>query len=155
METAWKAGRKPARGGVPNLICIAEPLHILAAELGAVADRITVILPWGELLHAVAAPDLPALQNIAALCLSHARIEIVFSYDPDRDGRNTKLFGSVSLDDDHISEVLPPVYEQAGLEIIRTEKMANKELAQYETAWAKRLAFGRSRDIRRMIITRV
>ena len=138
---------------MPNLICIAEPLHILAAELGRVADRITAILPWAELLHAVAAPDLPALQNIAALCLSHARIEIVFSYNPDRDGRNTKLLGSVGLDNAHISKVLPPVYEQAGLKIIRIEKLANMELAQYETAWAKRLAFGRSRDIWRLIVT--
>ena len=78
LETAWKAGRKPVRGVVPNLVCIAEPLQILATELGAVADRMTVILPWAELLHVVAAPDLPALRNIAALCLPGAGIEIVF-----------------------------------------------------------------------------
>jgi 16S rRNA (adenine(1408)-N(1))-methyltransferase len=128
-------------------------LQILAAELGPLADRITVILPWAELLHAVAAPDFRALQNMASLCSTGATIEIVFSYDAERDGRNTKSLASMPLDGHHITQVLPAAYEQAGLEITQTEKLANEELARYETAWAKRLAFGRARDIWRMMIT--
>src|SRR5260370_14965427 len=67
LETAWKAGRKPARGGISNLICIAEPLDVLAAELGAVADRVTRILPWAILLRAVAAPAGNSLRSIPGL----------------------------------------------------------------------------------------
>src|SRR5215470_5134087 len=86
-EIAWRAGRKPARGGVPNLICIAEPLETLATELGAVADRVTIILPWGSLLRAVAAPELLSLRYIASLCILEASVEIVLSYDEQRDAR--------------------------------------------------------------------
>jgi len=46
LDTAWKAARKPSRGGIPNLICVSEPLEVLAKELSNVADRLTVILPW-------------------------------------------------------------------------------------------------------------
>ena len=85
LETAWKAARKPARGGILNLICIAEPLEVLATELESIAERLTVILPWGSLLRAVAAPEATSLLQIASLCSSKANIEIVFSFDPHRD----------------------------------------------------------------------
>lgn len=90
-EIAWRAGRKPARGGVPNLICIAEPLDALAAELPAVADRISVILPWGTLLTAVGAPQLDSLRQIAHLCLLGARLEIVLSYE-EHDAHQASIF---------------------------------------------------------------
>ena len=87
LQTAWKAGCKPRRGGISNLICIAEPMDVLAPELGAVADRVTVILPWGSLLRSVAAPDIDSLRHIAGLSVPGAAIEIVFSYDKERDAR--------------------------------------------------------------------
>src|SRR5215475_12730032 len=96
-EIAWRAGRKPARGGVPNLLCIAEPLDTLATELAAVADRVTIILPWGSLLRAVAAPELHSLRDIASLCRLDAGVEIVLSYDEQRDTRQGILFPAEAI----------------------------------------------------------
>lgn len=149
-EIAWRAERKPARGGVSNLRCIAEPLDVLAAELGAVADRITVILPWGSLLRVVAAPDIDSLQHIAQLCLPNAGIEIVFSYDQQHDAREGAPLGAAALDEEHIAATLPGLYEKAGLCIVASERVPQHELAAYETTWAKRLAFGRPREVWRI-----
>ncbi len=149
LETAWKAGRKPARGGISNLICIAEPLDVLAAELGAVADRVTVILPWGSLLRSVAAPDvdslrsiadlhsIAALRSIADLCLPEATIEIVFSYDSERDARERAPLGVSVLDERHILTTLPRLYEQAGLPIALVERLSQKELAKRERPYTQ------------------
>lgn len=148
-EIAWRAGRKPERGGIPNLICIAEPLDALATELAAVADRITIILPWGSLLRAVAAPEVVSLRNIGRLCLAGADLEIVFSYDAQRDARQVIPLAAGALDEEHIA-TLPRLYEQAALQILAADRLPQKELAAYQTTWAKRIAFGRPRKIWRL-----
>jgi 16S rRNA (adenine(1408)-N(1))-methyltransferase len=119
--------------------------------MAAAADRITVILPWGTLLKAVAAPDIDSLRHIASLCLPGAGIEIVFAYDKDRDAAELSRLGVAGwLDDQYILCTLPLHYEQAGLHIVAAEKISNVELGTYETTWAKRLAFGRPREVWRI-----
>jgi 16S rRNA (adenine(1408)-N(1))-methyltransferase len=148
-KVAWRAGRKAERGGIPNLICIAEPLDILATELGEVADRISVILPWGSLLLAVGAPELVALRRIANLCVPDAAVEIVFSYDERRDTQQGIMRPIGGFDEGHIA-TLPGLYQKAGLQIVAVDRFSQKELADYQTTWAKRLAFGRARKIWRL-----
>jgi len=149
---AWKAARKPSRGGIANLICIAEPLDVLAAELGCVADRLSVIFPWGSLLRAIAAPETGALVQIASLCLSGATIEIVFSYDPQRDSRAG--LSMVQVDERHISLTLPKIYQQASLHITSIERLPQRELINLGTTWATRLAYGHLRDVWHIRATR-
>jgi hypothetical protein len=148
-EIGWRAGRKPTRGGVPNLICVAEPLDALATELGAVADRLTAILPWGNLLRAVLAPELPSLRSLANLCLPDASVEIVLSYDPYRDARQGILLPSAAVDVKHIA-ALARLYREVGLRIMGSDLLSPTELAAYQTTWAKRLAFGRPREVWRI-----
>lgn len=57
-----------ASGGASILLCLAGAAEGLSEELPGVADRISVILPWGRLLRSVAQPDLADLRGIAALC---------------------------------------------------------------------------------------
>jgi 16S rRNA (adenine(1408)-N(1))-methyltransferase len=121
---------------------------VLANELGAVAERISVILPWGSLLQAVALPEVDSLLHIARLCLPDGSVEIVFSYDQ-QDAREGAPLGTVVLDEKHI-EVLAERYARAGLEIISSENISQQQLAAYETTWAKRLAFGRRREVWRI-----
>ena len=142
LETAWRAARKSARGGVSNLLFIAEPLDMLAPALEAIADRLTVILPWGILLEAVAAPRREALRQLASLCLPDAAIEIVLSYDERNNAR---------LDGQHVRHSLPRLYEESGLRVTQVGKIDHRKLEQYETTWARRLAFGRSRDVWRIL----
>jgi hypothetical protein len=114
------------------------------------ADRITVILPWGSLLRAVAVPEIDSLRHIAQLCLPDATIEIVFSYDQG-DAQAKAPLGAGSLDEQqHIATTLPPLYEQAALRIVAVEEITQATLAKYGTTWAKRLTFGRPRKVWRV-----
>lgn len=148
-ETAWRAGRKAARGGVPNLICVAEALDTLSAELSRVADRVTVILPWGSLLRAVGTPEPVSLRHIAQLCRPEADVEIVLSYDAQRDARQALLLPAGTLDESHIA-TLPGLYQQADLQIVTADRISQRELAACQTTWAKRLAFGQPRIVWRL-----
>lgn len=132
------------------MICIIEPLDVLAGELGAVADHVTVILPWGSLFRSVVAPEQESLRQIATLCLPDAAVEIVFSNDEQRDAHFIARSGIPALNEHHIFAVLPLAYQGAGLRITTVERISKEELAGYETTWARRLAFGRPRKVWRI-----
>ncbi|HWC16462.1 MAG TPA: hypothetical protein VG498_05585, partial [Terriglobales bacterium] len=117
LDIAWKAARKPARGGISNFLCIAEPLEALPAQLGRIADHVTVILPWGKLLRAIAAPDIASLQQIASLCLPGACVDVVFSFDCQRDAAEASRLGISDLNEAHITSILPETYRAAGLHL--------------------------------------
>jgi 16S rRNA (adenine(1408)-N(1))-methyltransferase len=114
-----------------------------------VADRVTIILPWGSLLRTVAAPDLDSLHHIARLCLSDADVDIVLSYDEERDARQRILFPGGAFDHEHIAS-LTRAYREAGIQVATANRLSQKELASLETTWAKRLAFGRPRGVWRI-----
>ena len=118
-------------------------------ELAAVADRITVILPWGSLLRSVAAPEIDSLRHIAHLCLPEAAVEIVFSHD-ERDARQRAPLGAGGLDEEHITTTLPRLYDQAGLPIVAAGRISQRELADCQTTWGKRLAFSQPRKVWRL-----
>src|SRR5213079_1494518 len=78
-ETSRKLAAKPARGGLPNALC---GRLALAEAPGGLADRLTVLLPWGELLAAVARPDVGALARLRGLCREGAELRVVFGHGP-------------------------------------------------------------------------
>jgi 16S rRNA (adenine(1408)-N(1))-methyltransferase len=145
-EIAWRARRKTARGGISNLIlyCGAAGCTKCGNYSGGRSHH--CILPWGSLLRAVAAPELVSLRHIADLCLPDADVEIVLSYDEQRDAREGTWLPAGGLDKEHIA-TLRRLYEQAGLPIVAAERFSQGELADYQTTWAKRLAFGRPRKV--------
>lgn len=149
LSAASKAARKPARGGVHNLIFIAEPAETLAYELGAVASRMTVILPWSSLLRTVAMPDMDGLQKLSAVCLSGANIEIVFSYDRSRDARQNAPLALAAINESHVS-TLSVLYQEAGLNVDGIQRISLDELKEYDTTWSHRLGFGRPREVWRI-----
>jgi len=153
FETAARTARKPSRGGAPNLLCIAEPAETLADNLGGVANRVSVILPWGALLRAVALPEISFLGFLRRLCAADAAVEIVFSFDERWDaGQQTRL-GFASLQESHVRGALAETYERAGFCVNSIEPIGPSDLRSYGTTWATRLAFGRPRDIWRLRLT--
>ena len=150
IPTARKAGRKASRGGVANLLCIAEAAEVLGSELPGVADRVSVLLPWGRLLHSVVEPKLEDLASIAALCQQGAKVEVLFSYDAQVDGQGHDGLGTSQLDEHHITDRLPELYGAVGLVVKEVKRVSMAELKGYETTWAKRLGYGRVREVWRI-----
>lgn len=109
-----------------------------------------MILPWGTLLKAVAKPEIVSLDHVASLCLNDACIEIVLSYDRDRDVRQMAPVETGELDEKHMLTTLPRCYLDAGLKIVNSQRISGTDLMTYETTWAKRLAFGRPREVWRI-----
>jgi 16S rRNA (adenine(1408)-N(1))-methyltransferase len=93
-------------------------------ELRGLADRLTVLLPWGSLLRAVTSGDEASLRRLRGLCAPGARVEIVVGDGDD---------GLPSPDG------LPERYREAGFEVA-AERVPAAEVAALGTTWAKRLA---------------
>ena len=150
MPLARQAGRKASRGGVPNLLCLAAAAEALGQTLPGVADRVSVILPWGRLLRTVAEPEPDDLGQLVALGQRGAHFELLFSYEAGIDGQTEGLLGTNGVDEAHVKEKLMPAYALAGLRVKEAKRVERAELKAYSTTWAQRLAYGRNRAVWRI-----
>src|SRR5262245_43860060 len=79
-----------------NVLFVRAAVEALPAQLHGRADQLTVILPWGSLLAAVARPHVPTLAGLRALAREGARLTVVLGPDPVRDRAELRRLG---LDD--------------------------------------------------------
>src|SRR5205823_240034 len=66
-ESAVRAARKPAKGGAPNLVLVNSAIETVPAALHAVADEVTVLMPWGKLLRGVVLGEADVLSGLRAV----------------------------------------------------------------------------------------
>jgi 16S rRNA (adenine(1408)-N(1))-methyltransferase len=108
-------------------------------ELTGLADELTVLLPWGSLLGAVARGEVAPL---AGLCKPGAAVQLVFGY-----GARSEAAAIASLG---LPVPVDPValvarYAGAGLNV-RARPLPVAEVRALATTWAGKLAFsGRER----------
>jgi 16S rRNA (adenine(1408)-N(1))-methyltransferase len=144
-QVARRARAKPSRGGVPNAIFGRLALEQAPGALVALAHRLSVLLPWGSLLGAVAHPDRDGLTRLAALCREGAEVRIVFGYSHQTDP------AAATLDLPPLEQVgalarLKNAYREAGFAVTARYTTID-EVAALPTTWAKKLAYSGKRRI--------
>jgi 16S rRNA (adenine(1408)-N(1))-methyltransferase len=145
-EYAYRASRKPARGGIDNARFVVAPLEKLPPEIEGIAALVRVNFPWGSLLRALLEPDAAALGALMQLAPG-GRFEIVLSYDPQHD---TGAFAGDSLpplDETRIANVLTPAYLSAGLEVKEQRRLTQDEALAIPSTWGRRLLHARPRNV--------
>jgi len=146
-KVSEKVHRKPAKGGLSNVLFIQAAVEDLPSELNGVADEVHVHFPWGSLLRAVAAGDLEALRNLRRICLPRAVLEVIVGLDPERDSSEIERLGLPALTIEHIDSALAAEYKNAGFEIFERGVMASSEWPEFQTSWAKRLKGNTNRTL--------
>ena len=147
MAALRKVSGRAARAGLGNLIYVRAAVETLPPELLAVADRVSVILPWGSLLAAVARPSVAVLQGVRALCGAGALLTVVVSVDAARDLAEAGRLGLPLLDSAHLAGPLAAGYAAAGLAVASVRPLDADQLARWPSTWARRLAHGRPRAV--------
>ena len=142
-----KIHRKPAKGGLPNVLFVQSAVEDLPPELDGVADEVHVHFPWGSLLRAVAAGDRAVLENLRRICAPGALLEVVIGIDPERDRSEMERLGIQPPTISAIDSVLVVKYKEAGFEVIERGVLPASEWIKLETTWAKRLRGGSSRTV--------
>jgi 16S rRNA (adenine(1408)-N(1))-methyltransferase len=146
-EYAYRAGRKPSRGGTANALFIIAAVEDLPPELAGIAALVRVNFPWGSLLRGLVLPEAAVLEALAGLGAPGARFEFVISYDPEHDIAGLAGETLPPLSEARIDDVLAPPYAAAGLQITDRRQMSLDEAIALPSTWARRLLHGRSRDV--------
>jgi len=139
-DTSRRFAAKPARGGLPNALLGRLALADAPGQLAGLANTLTVLLPWGSLLGAVARPDAAALGTLRGLCVSTAELRVVFGYGPRTDGAAIRDLALPSLDDPATLPTLERAYRDAGF-AVTARLVDTAEVRELPTTWAKRLAY--------------
>lgn len=142
-----KIHRKPARGGLPNVLFVQSAIEDLPAELDGVADEVHVHFPWGSLLRAVATGEPSALAGLRRICAPGALLEIVIGIDPERDRSEIDRLDLPPLSTDYLDSTLAPRYRESGFEVLDLGMLSPTEWAHLRTSWAKRLSGGVGRSV--------
>ncbi len=140
-DVSKKAAAKPAKGGLPNLLCarycLEEASH---GELAAFATSVSVILPWGSLLAAVAKPEAgEGLARLRSLLGPAGRLEILFGYSEKTDPGPVRELALPPLTTMRLRE-LERLYAQSGL-IVKAAPFSLEQLKAVPSDWAKKLAW--------------
>ena len=138
-KVSEKIHRKPAKGGLPNVLFIQAAVEDLPPELDGVADQIHVHFPWGSLLRAVATGDERVLRGLRRLCAPGWWLEVIIGIDPERDRTEVERLGLPVLSPENVRAELIPRYAAAGFKIVQSGVIAQSEWPQLQTSWAKRL----------------
>ncbi|MBS0286069.1 MAG: class I SAM-dependent methyltransferase [Proteobacteria bacterium] len=144
-HNSQKAAKKPQKGGLPNVLFVHANVETLPQELNGVATEITINLPWGSLLKAVATPDLAILKGIAKLCKTGANLRVIFGYDLANEKKTIEELGLPLITSAYLDNTLTCAYREAGFDITWCY-LSQDELKQLPTAWAKKLAYGKERQ---------
>ncbi|OAI42013.1 hypothetical protein AYO38_11815 [bacterium SCGC AG-212-C10] len=137
LVAASTAAARQAKGGRENALFVRAAVESLPAELCGMAAEITVLLPWGSLLAAVATPEVDALRGIRAMAAEGALLTVVFSHDATRDG-DSLVFPD--LNDVAARAALVAAYGDAGWRVDAVEAIDSAGIRAIGTTWAKKLA---------------
>lgn len=140
-----EASGRAFRQRVVNLVYLRAALEELPGELGGIADHVSVILPWGSLLAAVARPDAAALAGLRGVCQPGATLSVVLGGDACRDRGELARLGLAPLEAAGLPERLRDGYAAAGFRLGDVHALPGRELAGWPSSWAKRLAHGGGR----------
>jgi 16S rRNA (adenine(1408)-N(1))-methyltransferase len=133
------------REGRPNLIYVRAAVEALPEALWGTADRLTVVLPWGSLLAAVARPVPHLLRHMRALCRPEATFVVVLGIDAVRDQAELRRLQVVPPSDGDWRAFLAGPYLDAGFRIVAARRVGKGRLDRWPSSWARRLAHGSAR----------
>lgn len=151
LEISKKISKKPAKGGLENVILVVASVESLPPELYGMADSISIYFPWGTLLECVIKPVEEMLACIAKLAKDNTRFEFITTYSGSyEEGEMTRReLPPISLE--YFSEArYVTAMKGQGFHITQVDEYDNEYVKQFNSLWAKRLAFGRKRAFYRI-----
>ena len=143
--------KKSVRNKLKNVLFVVGSVENLPPELFSIANRIYIILPWGTLLEKIVKPTKNKVCELAGMLKSHGEIEITLGYSPEFEPSETKRLDLPEIDDELINNSIVPILKNCGFELKKLENIKKDQLKDTETTWAKKLKFGKDRQIYRIV----
>lgn len=149
-ELSRKALKKPAKGGLQNVIFLWHSAEERILELNGVADEIYINFPWGSLLSGVALPSEEIMQNIKRMAKPNAKLHIYLTYDRKFEETKIEELGLPELNLNYLNTELRQKYHTFGIEIQEVRALTSDEKKQLVGSWPKKILSQRDREIYRV-----
>lgn len=144
-ESSARAAKKPARGGLPNVLFVMGAAEELPGPLAGLADVLTVNYPWGSLLKAMVEPVPGILAGLSAVARPGARVSILLNYSVFEDADYALRLGLPPLSPERAREELIPAYSACGIEIDEVQLLDSAVAVPHRTSWGQHLLLGSKR----------
>ena len=144
-STSGKIGRKPARGGVNNLILVVASVTSLPPGLSGRAHRVTVNFPWGSLLRGVSLPDPEVLSGLRRAMRAGGRLDLLLNAHTFGEDHLRESLDLPELTIERVYQVLMEGYRACGLQILEGLRVGPGPLPE-RTTWGQRLTVGSRRE---------
>ena len=149
FKLSSRIGRKPARGGVDNLLLVVASVENLPAVFRRRASRLTVLFPWGSLLRALVVPVTEHLAGLESLLRQDAELEVLLNMHAFASAEFRDRRALPAVDPAYIERQLRPSWAAAGLEIVFHEPLAPGPL-ELRTSWGQHLSLNSARQTLRV-----
>jgi 16S rRNA (adenine(1408)-N(1))-methyltransferase len=126
--------RKASRKAPPNALYVIANALALPRELGGMASKVAINFPWGSLLTALLDGEPVLLEGLLAIARPGAALEVRLN-----GGALTAAGYTLESGGARIRQSL----HDGGFDVGDLVRLDARELRQYPTSWAKRLAYGR------------
>lgn len=150
IPISQKLLKKPSRGGLNNVLLVIATAQEPPSALQRTADMLTVYFPWGSLLSGLILAEPQTLHGLRSLCNAHATFEFVTTYADAFEAAEIQKRALPTLSRAFFLGEYAQQLRHAGFCIDTVDLLDNTYAAQFESAWAKRLAHGRQRDFYRI-----
>jgi len=143
---------KSVRKKLSNVLFLASSLENLPINLTEIADKVSVILPWGTLLGQMVNPSPEGVVKLTGLLKTGGELEIVLGYSPELEPSESDRLDLPNLSQEYVENVVVKAFEtlSGGMELNTLELFPKEKLTDIGSNWAKKLAFGRPRQIYRL-----
>lgn len=139
VPTATRAGRKPAKGGTPNLLLVCASAEDPPEELHGVADEVLTLMPWGKLLRGVVLGEPDVCGGLRRIAHAGAPLEVTVGTSIWRDPVPLEIHDLPELTVAYVDSVLSGRLAAAGWRVEHAEVLAGDQSPPRSSSWAKRL----------------
>lgn len=139
-EFSARARRKPARGGLPNLLYTVASIEQPPPELAGRCNQIFINLPWGSLMRGIIEADETVLGSLTNLAADNAHLRIILNTRVFDDPVPLDVQGLPEVTIDYAETVLTPAFSRHDFTLTEARFLAPEELLNLATTWAKRLS---------------
>jgi 16S rRNA (adenine(1408)-N(1))-methyltransferase len=138
-EVSIKVTKKPAKGGLPNVLCLWHAVTELPAELDQVADQVFINFPWGSLLAGIVKQEPSTLAAIANIAKPGAEVVIYVSYFDKYEPKMIADYQLPVLTSELLNQNLAKAFSLQGVQLELAESVfGNADIATLST-WSKKL----------------
>jgi 16S rRNA (adenine(1408)-N(1))-methyltransferase len=137
--------KKPARGGLRNILFVIASVEDFPPELAGTADKITINFPWGSLLRVLIEPNEAVLAQLANLGRPGTEILILLNYSVLQDESYLKRLGMPVVSAETLHESLRAAYQRASIDL--TDVHVQGGDVPHRTSWGQHLTRNSHREV--------